>query len=1345
MNEKKTIGKQIKEAREKIGISRTELAIRLGTNQQNVSRWELEKTKPSVDNLQKLSLALDIQLDIEMPNNIHTVKARPLVDLPLFNLSETDFQRFCKDLLVYKGYSNAIVYGVSGDSQDGIDVSSEDNDQIIIQCKRVSYGNSFGKAKIQEIVNVYNKNGRNDKIKIIAVTKSIYRAEQDAAKEKGWQIWGLNRLTTEVRTLDPIKKRELVTTYFPNNLEVVKECLGLDPSTPFVSSEKIFAAESDTSKLFSHGWDYVAAKNGSFDGALAALTDESIKVIIISGAGGIGKTRLLKELSEKYTEQAYVLLENFEPTVADIQMLSDKSLLVIDDAHRNMTSVKKCISALSHARLDSGIKILIATRSYGLNGVKVALSNNNIDSSTIKTVELKPMDKDSAMSLTQEILGDNSHCERLAELTKDSPLFLVIGASLIRDGKITPDALLSSDIFQEQLRCKFDEYLNMTLGGIGDVNLANSLIQLISVIQPFTKNNTFEELAKKITDEKSSSKINKTIADLEKIGLLSKRRDELRIAPDLLGDYYCERATLNDDGTSNGYVDEVIENSGNLYLKNILQNVCQLDWRMRSKSISTQLLNKIWSDLENRFLNSDASERIKIIQLLAPIAYYQSQRTLNLVRAAIKNVAEEAIDYFGGRINQTNVLKEISPLLGSIAHIAEFTNEALSILVELADTGMQIGIGQDDKHPLRVMQDLASLDMRKPIWYIDSIVDFVLQNCFGVSNHKFSPFDILDKALETDGTHTSWNDEISLSITQFNVSAKNMSSTRRKIIEKILACLSSDNQTVASRATESLRCALSSGEPIMNWHKERKNTLERLEKLVSSSGLTPFTLAKLHSQIAWHATRDGDPEIAKITQRIINGIPKTLEYKISLAIVDCWGHDVFIEHIDDIKTEQDAFGKWRNELADDAMSFYGDNLNDLVAIIKKLTDFSISEKEYNGFVQSHFLVDILCRKSKEFCNILVSELIGNDELESVSSLFGLALAALLSEHDDKKAVNRYIDNAFTVNKVKLLRSIASFLAFKPMLLEEEEIISLSRRLLELSNSDINWVLAESLSRMPIERKRVALELIDAIPLNDDNNKVIHLILGLFDQRFGILRLKDLNSSKLDCIMKALVFTKEIDYNAEPFLNELAQITPERVVDLLLKRIDYCISIESRDASQHYSPIPYEARSSSLMIDSDVALHMLLEWMQNASDAWQVSYFGEKLLEYIKLPSLFIYKAITDLLYVGYNANERIIRVLVQALPKEFLWTNYENIQNILRIASKNSSDCFDRIKSSLFGIVLSGTKSGSVGQPFPSDIELRDKAKETLEKLSPTSAAYGLYSSLYNYALQEIGRVDDRF
>jgi hypothetical protein len=228
-------------------------------------------------------------------------------------------------------------------------------------------------------------------------------------------------------------------------------------------------------------------------------------------------------------------------------------------------------------------------------------------------------------------------------------------------------------------------------------------------------------------------------------------------------------------------------------------------------------------------------------------------------------------------------------------------------------------------------------------------------------------------------------------------------------------------------------------------------------------------------------------------------------------------------------------------------------------------------------------------------------------------------------------------------------------------------------------------------------------------------------------------------------MESLILPREIDYNTESFLNEMAQTAPEKVIKLLLKRIDHCISTESIDTSSHYSPIPHEFRSPALSVDSDLALCLVLEWTKNTSNAWQVAYFGEKLLSYIKLPGLFLYKAIANLLSVDYDVNERTIGMLVRALPKEFLWVNYENVLNILSLANKNGQDCFEKVKSNLFGIALDGTKSGSVGQPFPSDIELRDNSKIVLEKLSPASIGYSLYSGLYNYAVQEIDRANDRF
>ena len=54
--------------------------------------------------------------------------------------------------------------------------------------------------------------------------------------------------------------------------------------------------------------------------------------------------------------------------------------------------------------------------------------------------------------------------------------------------------------------------------------------------------------------------------------------------------------------------------------------------------------------------------------------------------------------------------------------------------------------------------------------------------------------------------------------------------------------------------------------------------------------------------------------------------------------------------------------------------------------------------------------------------------------------------------------------------------------------------------------------------------------------------------------------------------------------------------------------------------------------------------------------------------------------------------------------------------------------------------MLQGGKSGTPGQPFPEDIEQRDKAYEMMQKLPAGSPTHRFYKSLYEEAVSEIDR-----
>lgn len=53
----------IKERREELGMTQTELADKLGIGQSSVASWEIGRAMPSAGNLLKLSQVLDCSLD----------------------------------------------------------------------------------------------------------------------------------------------------------------------------------------------------------------------------------------------------------------------------------------------------------------------------------------------------------------------------------------------------------------------------------------------------------------------------------------------------------------------------------------------------------------------------------------------------------------------------------------------------------------------------------------------------------------------------------------------------------------------------------------------------------------------------------------------------------------------------------------------------------------------------------------------------------------------------------------------------------------------------------------------------------------------------------------------------------------------------------------------------------------------------------------------------------------------------------------------------------------------------------------------------------------------------------
>lgn len=84
----------------------------------------------------------------------------------------------------------------------------------------------------------------------------------------------------------------------------------------------------------------------------------------------------------------------------------------------------------------------------------------------------------------------------------------------------------------------------------------------------------------------------------------------------------------------------------------------------------------------------------------------------------------------------------------------------------------------------------------------------------------------------------------------------------------------------------------------------------------------------------------------------------------------------------------------------------------------------------------------------------------------------------------------------------------------------------------------------------------------------------------------------------------------------------------------------------------------------------------------------------------------------------------------RAMTRELVLTRVDWVTELLELAYALGADCYEKVSSSLHAAVMSGTKSGTPGKPFPEDIEQRDRSARVAKGLPSGTPAQRFYASL---------------
>jgi hypothetical protein len=503
------------------------------------------------------------------------------------------------------------------------------------------------------------------------------------------------------------------------------------------------------------------------------LKDDGKRVCILSGRGGIGKSKILYDWANSDPERAIFLKD--EPTWhgdSEKEIPIACKTVIVDDAHRQET-FGKLLQLLQDTAAHRSLKLIVSTRPGGAARLLQEILRRVDYSQVLKLPELQELSRQQSRALAGQVLGSDfrNFAAHLAEVGGNSPLVIVVGGCLIATRKIHPSTLTTLQEFRSTI---FNRLLDgMDLRGPRFViDPPFPVLCLIAALGPVeVGQRDFQRSAQELLG-KPVDEILSTIDALASNGIITPRPKPVRVLPDVLSDYLLEDRCISAEGQSTHYADRVYELFGAHSLKSLMRNLAELDWRRgQSGEVGLNLLDGIWADIHQRFRAGDESERNRILTELSGAAIYQPSQVIRLVRAAIDDPIQVDVARGGSlyRAGQDYVLSALPSLLEATAFHPDQIAESVTTLWELCRKESSRSSSAD--YARTVLKRLASWHrFGDPALNFAMLVQSIrLSYRADAFASDFTPFTLIQQILERDGEFEEWLDEMTISFGGFGL------------------------------------------------------------------------------------------------------------------------------------------------------------------------------------------------------------------------------------------------------------------------------------------------------------------------------------------------------------------------------------------------------------------------------------------------------------------------------------------------------------------------------------------------------------------------------------------------
>ena len=1304
-----------------------DLAARIGTTQQTISRWEAGLSRPRPGQMADLAAALDTDVNALLqaadytPATVAVSFDQPF---PVDALSPETFERFC-GTLIQALYPDAKVHraGKSGHAQDGIDIKAEfPNGKVhTYQCKRAQ---EFGPQKVHTTV-------AEDKVsadeKFLLLSRVASPQTRDAIRQhKNWEIWDKDDLSARIRTLPKAEQRRLVDVYFNRRRF---ELLGETEDGPWETPEEFFAPFENSAGLFNHVWKLVGRTQAT-SGLKKALSNSASRAVLLIGSGGAGKTRVLKQVIEAHKADHPETIIRFLSRTSELSKKafedfgSKPLLLVVDDAH-DRQDLPLLFQFL--ASRQPSAKVLLALRPYGLEHLKAQASEFGLmGAPTVIDEPLPALSIQEAEELARQVLkkykGPLEAAKDIARLTHDCPLATVVGAQIVAKEKMLFDLAKNETSFRTTLFGRFQDVVAGEIGTKADAAPINKLLKVLALLQPFHPDDARLLAAIRQIEGIEPHESSRLIKLLTNGGVLFKRGARYRLSPDILADYIIEANCVDVQGKSTGYAEIVFSAIGTEHLENFLVNLGKLDWlRSNGDATNSQLLDGIWTQLLPETPYNDP-----YIRAVTAVAFYQPAKALQFAERLIR---------------EGQYLDQLPELLRYVSYNMRYLKEACEALWEIGKSDNR-ELNQTPNHAIRILSEMCEVRPNKPYGYNKDIVDFGL-GLIGSPEawkHRYTPFDIVAPILKTEA-YTTTSTNRAMSFRPFFVNLQFVADLRKKVINAILDLLSHANTRIAvlaaRRIADALRYPMGMfGAQVTDktrdkWTPIFVETLEALEQAVKTGQLDPLVLYIIGREISWHADY-GPTATSKVARRIRKAFPKALDFRVLCTLIDGYGIEFGrYDPVDHMAKHE----KYLATLAQETLKAYPDAEALRLFIARNLDhlDQNNPEKGNSAFI----FCEKLLSASVGLARVIVED--ACSEKPSNAARFAAAALAYLwnsNPGEGRTAVTRFLASGHAHLRIAVGQAYTSVFANGKA--GEEEFANL-RLILQSPNASVVASGIAVLGRLASANPDATLELAKIANTGSSPNLADNLSsLFTWPDRISFQRL---TAADVGALLENFMDVPELEGHwLETFLALASRAFPNETADFFMRRVDRAASSgqwEYRPCNHGpYGHVPLRFSETEAY---GPLLTKVVSWMQQANyqneQQLVFSYRSRELFETMfgsfdggvvqLLDSWSATADSKDMLLIG--------NILREASP-DFVFTHTPFVERLLERAKRLDLDAYKRLLSGLLASAVGGIRQGVPGEPFPRDLEMKANAETVLRSLSRFSPAYPLYDDIKRHA-----------